>query len=532
MTRPDGSRLTYGCWQPSEAASKTLVILDRAADDRDRSGIPPLVETLNLDDVAVFFRGGHDAGNPAAGPADARRLNAAVKDLDGWIRHLAQTHDKRVEDLLVMASGLDALLLAVWVHDYAPRIRAMVLAAPRFQISAAARAGEEPFLASREQRKMYRYTAGRIVADAAAIRVPTLLLEPARDAAAGTSPLQTFFERLQAPLKRRKVFPEAEQDLASAIGGESVRNEVRQFVSDMFRYDTARPPLLLADRYGYTHDEYERLSTPLSWRSLRGLRYRLLKAGIRALTVVSPGIRLGVRTGFDSGQMLDYAYENRARGWLPFRWIDRIFLDNIGWEACRRRKELTEKMLREAIGQVADAGQPVRIVDIAAGPGRYILEIIRALPGINISAVLRDNTPVNLEDGRQLAEQLGLTNVTFQLGDALSEQSLAEIQPAPNVAVACGIYQLIGENEMVLRSLRGLAAALRGGGYLVYTSLPWDPGLEMSARALVNRLGEPAIRRRRTQEELDDLARAAGFEKIGMEIDEFGMSTVSLARIA
>jgi alpha-beta hydrolase superfamily lysophospholipase len=82
-----------------------------------------------------------------------------VKDLDGWIRHLAQTHDKRVEDLLVMASGLDALLLAVWVHDYAPRIRAMVLAAPRFQISAAARAGEDPFLASREQRRMYRYTA-------------------------------------------------------------------------------------------------------------------------------------------------------------------------------------------------------------------------------------------------------------------------------------------------------------------------------------------------------------------------------------
>ena len=124
--------------------------------------------------------------------------------------------------------------------------------------------------------------------------------------------------------------------------------------------------------------------------------------------------------------MLDYVYENRARGWLPFRWIDRIFLDNIGWKACRRRKELTEQMLREAIGKVAEAGQPVRIVDIAAGPGRYVLEIIRALPGIDISAVLRDNTPVNLEDGRKLAEQLGLTNVTFQLGDAFDEQSLAE----------------------------------------------------------------------------------------------------------
>lgn len=34
----------------------------------------------------------------------------------------------------------------------------------------------------------------------------------------------------------------------------------------------------------------------------------------------------------------------------------------------------------------------------------------------------------------------------------------------------------------------------------------------------------------RTQEELDDLVRAAGFEKVAMEIDEFGISTVSLAR--
>ena len=34
----------------------------------------------------------------------------------------------------------------------------------------------------------------------------------------------------------------------------------------------------------------------------------------------------------------------------------------------------------------------------------------------------------------------------------------------------------------------------------------------------------------RTQEELDDLVRAAGFEQIAMEIDEFGISTVSLAR--
>jgi len=530
MTRPDGSRLTYCVWQPLEAASKALVILDGWTDGDGIQGWPA---ALGLKDVAVFARCEHGADASVTHVAEPQDLTARVADIDRWIGHLSQMHDKRVEDFVVLASGIDAMLLAVWAHDYAPRIRAMVLAAPSFPIRSSQRAAwtdREPRWSGRKHRRMLRYTAERIVADAAAIRVPTLLLESGRGAGADRSPQRIFFERLQTPLKRRTVCQGLGHNLEDESGRQAVTDEVRRFMADIFRGLPERRPLLLADRYGYTQDEYERLKTPLPWRSWRGLRYRLLKTGIRMLALLSPGIRLAVRTGFDSGQMLDYVYENRACGWPPFRWIDRIFLDNIGWKACRARKALTEQMLREAIGRVADAGQAVRIVDIAAGPGRYVLEIIRVLPGIEISALLRDNTAANLEDGRKLAEQFGLTQVTFQLGDALDESSLAEIQPAPNVAVACGIYQLIGDNDLILRSLRGLAAALRGGGYLVYTSLPWDPGLEMSARALVNRMGEAAIRRRRTQEELDDLVRAAGFEKLTMAIDEFGMSTVSLAR--
>ena len=53
----------------------------------------------------------------------------------------------------------------------------------------------------------------------------------------------------------------------------------------------------------------------------------------------------------------------------------------------------------------------------------------------------------------------------------------------------------------------------------------------MIARVLTNREGRPWIMRRRTQEELDDLVRAAGFEKQAMEIDREGIFTVSLASI-
>ena len=52
----------------------------------------------------------------------------------------------------------------------------------------------------------------------------------------------------------------------------------------------------------------------------------------------------------------------------------------------------------------------------------------------------------------------------------------------------------------------------------------------MIARVLTNRDGAPWVMRRRTQAEMDALVRAVGFEKEGMEIDRWGIFTVSMAR--
>ena len=174
----------------------------------------------------------------------------------------------------------------------------------------------------------------------------------------------------------------------------------------------------------------------------------------------------------------------------------------------------------------------MRILDIAAGCGRYVLETMAALPPGSVqSALLRDRTPENLAAGRKLADELGLVGIEFREGDAFDEKSLAAIDPPASVAVVSGLYELFPDNDLVLASLRGVVQALRGGGYLVYTGQPWHPQLEMIARVLDNREGRPWIMRRRTQAELDALVRAAGFEKIDMEIDPCGIFTVSLARV-
>ena len=107
--------------------------------------------------------------------------------------------------------------------------------------------------------------------------------------------------------------------------------------------------------------------------------------------------------------------------------------------------------------------------------------------------------------------------------------SLASTTPRPNVAIVSGLYELFPDNSQVMASLRGLADAVEPGGYLIYTNQPWHPQLELIARTLVNRDQQPWIMRRRTQAEMDALVRAGGFRKVSMEIDRWGIFTVSLA---
>ena len=246
---------------------------------------------------------------------------------------------------------------------------------------------------------------------------------------------------------------------------------------------------------------------------------------------LSDGIRLGWNTGFDSGQSMDYVYRNRPSGFSPFgRLIDRVYLKSVGWKGIRRRKLHLEKTLDRAVRLVAQERPAVRIVDIAAGPGRYLLDFLRRTESVRVSALLRDRSLTGLEEGRALARELQVENATYEEGDAVDADALAALTPKPDIAVASGLYELFPDNALVSRSLSGLARALNPGGYLVYTNQPWHPQLEFIARVLRNRDGKPWIMRRRTQAEMDDLVRAAGFEKIGQEIDEWGIFSVSLAR--
>ena len=108
---------------------------------------------------------------------------------------------------------------------------------------------------------------------------------------------------------------------------------------------------------------------------------------------------------------------------------------------------------------------------------------------------------------------------------------LSGLDPAPDLAIVSGLYELFPDNSLIARSLGGLASAMQPGSLLIYTNQPWHPQLEMIARSLTSHRGGQAwVMRRRTQGEMDQLVAAAGFEKIDQRIDQWGIFTVSVAR--
>src|SRR5262249_30385919 len=292
--------------------------------------------------------------------------------------------------------------------------------------------------------------------------------------------------------KRFEIFPGAYHAIFHETNRRDVVGLVRQFVRDSFAKSATAPSLVDADNSGYTAHEYEGL------KNNRTPRFALARAGLKVAGRLSRGIDIGWRFGFDSGLSLDYVYKNEPKGWSPLgRVIDKSYLNSVGWRGIRQRKANLNKTLRDLILKVHRENRQVRILDIAAGAGRYVIETIRDMPEIPIDATLCDYKQENVNAVRTLADELDVDGaVIARRGDAFDRESLARIQPRAAIGIVSGLYELFPSNEPVLTSLRGLADAIEPGGYLVYTNQPWHPQLEFIAHVLVNREGERWIMRR------------------------------------
>lgn len=567
----DGTRLFYRTWKPQAPRSgspRALVFLHRGHEHSGRIGT--LVEQFGFHDDWAFAydaRGhGFSPGERGAAPG----FDTMVEDLDTFVRHICEKHGFAIEDVLVVANSVGAVVAATWVHDYAPRIRGLVMAAAAFAIKLyvplakpglrfARRFKPELFVTSyirpsmlthsAEQAHAYAAdpliaksisaqvlleladTAQRIVHDAAAIDTPVLMLAADQDYVVKEGPQKLFFERLSSPLKRYVRLAQCRHAIFYEQDTQLAMQASRSFIDDCF----AAPPASL-ERFAAAHREgagaqhYAALLGNQTGNALQRGWYALQRNMLKVMGPLSDGMKIGLRHGFDSGQSLDYVYRNQAGGKLGFgAMMDRGYLDAVGWRGIRLRKVHLQQMLAQRIAEHQGPG-PVRILDVAAGSARYVLETVKRFQDRQIEVTLCDFEQHNLDQARKLAEQLQISaRIEYCRRDAFNPDSYAGQEGRYDIAVVSGLYELFSDNAQVLQSLRGVAASLRAGGALLYTGQPWHPQLDMIAYTLTNHRGEPWRMRPRAQAEMDALVALAGCSKLRTKIGLEGIFTVSLA---
>jgi SAM-dependent methyltransferase len=540
----DGVELFYRRWEPLPPSGATAspstgpkrALIALVDDPAGSECVQELADGLALDDFWIFSYDARGQGRSPGPRGYARDFGELVRDLDYFCRTITSNHAIPIEEISIVASHCSAVRAIAWVHDFAPRIRSLILASPalelkyrlpltipalrlaerlwgQFSVNGLAPGGE---IASQILIGM-QDASSRLIASAGSVVTPTLLIAWIKDPIARLAPQRRFFERLGASARRIEMFQSKERARTFSI--------MRDFILGAHGSPVDRDFLRSADREGPSQRRFAELSRRAGL--LDRLVHRLRSMWHAMLARFSTTARIGLESGFDSGLLADHEYRNNPSGkGLPGKYLDRLALSAQGSRALRVRKAYLEKAIETAIRSLHAAGEPARIVDLAGGPGRYLLEIANRHRDKRLSILIRDHVPANLAQGRRHASELSLLNVRFEEADAFLDPILPVV---PNVVVLSGLLELYSSNAMAARAIEAAARALQDGGYVIYTGQPWQPRQEKHPRVRLDRDGKPGVLRTRSQAELDELFRAYGFEKIWTEADPNGLNTVSLA---
>ena len=540
FTASDGASIRYKSWIPPQGAQRALLLLHRGHEHADRWD--PVVPGLELPGTAIFAWDARGHGDSDGKRGHATCFMQYVRDLAEFFSHIKIVHGISEERVVLVAHSVGAVIAATWVHDYAPQLAGLVLATPAFDVNlivpgaltairlllkmkpdsiiksyvqgewltrdtaAAAAYDADPKISKDISARILvdLFDASqRVIGDAMVMDRPLLFFSATADRVVTRDSLNRFFINYGAVDKEHVTLADARHAIFHDLCRDEVTKAIREFAERCFQ-STPRSMLRPDLSHPATHAEYQSLLGPLPALSLKNLSYASQRLSMRTLGRLSNGIRVGLATGFDSGESLDYVYENEARGELGLgKLIDRGYLDAIGWRGIRRRRQCMNEALRECIRTVRKNALPLRLMDVAGGAGRYLLDLIDdKTQGEGLTVLCRDWSETALATGRANATARGLSDrISHERGDAFDEASLAAVSPAPSVVVVSGLYELFPDNAMLRNSLRGIYAALPAGGWLIYTGQPWHPQVEMIARTLTNRDQKPWIMRRRPQGE-------------------------------
>ncbi|CAN2327285.1 Lysophospholipase, alpha-beta hydrolase superfamily [Fusobacterium sp. oral taxon C10] len=556
----DGNKIFYRVWN-FEKNKKSLIIIHRGHEHSERLNNLAQDEKFLKYNIFAYDLRGHGYTEAKTSP------NAMdyVRDLASFVNHIKNEYQIKEEDIFIVANSIGGVILSAYVHDFAPNIAGIALLAPAFEIKlyipfakqlvtlltkikkdAKVMSYVKAKVLTHDVEEQNKYNndklinkeinakllidladmGKRLIEDSMAIELPTIIFSAEKDYVVKNSAQKKFFLNLSS---KKREFIELE-NFYHGIIFEKERQKVYKMLDDFIQdvFKNQNTTLDLSPRE-FSRKEYERIALkeyPLTEK----IFYSIQKFSMKTFGFLSKGISLGLKYGFDSGISLDYIYKNQANGKLFIgKFIDRFYLNQIGWAGVRERKKNLLSLIEEKINNLGE--ENVKILDVAGGTGNYLFDIKEKYPKVQI--LINEFKKSNIEVGEKVIKKNNWENISFVNYDCFDRETYKKINYTPNIVIISGVFELFKDNKILENTISGVVEILDKNGVVIYSGQPWHPQLKQIALVLNSHKGDGKswIMRRRSEKELDSLFEKYNLNKEKMLIDNNGIFTVSLAEL-
>lgn len=446
----DGNKIFYRKWN-FEKDKKTLIIIHRGHEHSERLNILTQDEKFLKYNIFAYDLRGHGYTKIKSSPNSMDY----VRDLDSFVKHIKSEYQIKEEDIFIIANSIGGVILSAYVHDFAPNIAGIALLAPAFEIKlyipfarqlitlltkikkdAKVMSYVKAKVLTHDIEEQNKYNSDklinkeinakllidladmgkRLVEDSMAIELPTIIFSAEKDYVVKNSAQKKFFLNLSS---KKREFIELE-NFYHGIIFEKERQKVYKMLDDFIQdvFKNQNTTLDVSPRE-FSRKEYERIALkeyPLTEK----IFYSIQKFSMRTFGFLSKGMSLGLKYGFDSGISLDYIYKNQVNGKLLIgKFIDRFYLNQIGWRGVRERKKNLLSLIEEKITSLGEKN--VKILDVAGGTGNYLFDIKEKYPKVKI--LINEFKKSNIEVGEKVIKKNNWEDISFINYDCFDKET-------------------------------------------------------------------------------------------------------------
>ncbi|MDP3919194.1 MAG: class I SAM-dependent methyltransferase family protein [Candidatus Omnitrophota bacterium] len=267
-------------------------------------------------------------------------------------------------------------------------------------------------------------------------------------------------------------------------------------------------------------------------RAIENLFYKKI---VRNILLMSKLGRQSVLGQASSGFNFDHMYDNKPQGYYGIgRLIDAILLRLPAVEATRLRKRRLVAMLNKECATLNANGRMARIVDVACGAGRYLVETCEAV-NQRAQIVGVDCDRLSLKIGKEIAARANIEPATlrFVRGNVFKLRHLERLSQsiawAPNIVLASGLIVYLAD-EKVRKTFLSIRHTLGQGGLFVFSSQQSNPSRKLMEKVCTTQDGAWTLFYRQP-DVLVTWLKDVGFDSVEFETDEWGMYNIFSARI-